>query len=336
MHQDIDAIRSSFNNDIQSINSLNHLEEIRVQYLGRKGSINQLFGQITSLSNDEKRTFASGLNTLKQEIEEALSEKEKTLQANERERLDKIDTTIPGIKPQLGHLHPTTEVMRSINSFFRYHGYSVYEGPEIETNEFNFEKLNLPKDHPARALQDTLYIQNPDVLLRTHTSSVETRAMTTEKLPLRIVVPGKVYRNETANSTNNSVFYQYEGLVVDKNINMAELKWTLHEFLKFLYGKDVKTRMRCKYYPQVEPGAGMDIQCTFCNGVGCSVCKYRGWVEVLGSGMVHPNVLKACNIDPEEWSGFAFGLGLDRLVMLKYGIDDVRALYSGGLVYVSI
>jgi phenylalanyl-tRNA synthetase alpha chain len=223
--------------------------------------------------------------------------------------------------------------MRKINSFFRYYGYSVYEGPEIETNEFNFEKLNLPKDHPARELADTLYIQEPEILLRTHTSSVEARALTKEELPLRIVVPGKVYRNETENTTNNSMFYQYEGLVVDKNMSMADLKGTLNAFVRFLYGDDVKTRFRCKYYPQVEPGAGLDVQCTFCHGKGCQVCKYRGYIEVLGAGMVHPNMLKNCNVDTKIWNGFAFGMGFDRLVMLSYGINDVRKLYNGELVF---
>lgn len=335
MHQEIDAIQSSFQSDVQKIDSLDVLQTIRIKYLGRKGLINDLFSSIISLEDDDKKKVASQLNSLKREIESSLADAEISVKQKERAKLDTVDLSIPGVKPKLGHLHPTTTVIRSINSFFRYYGYSIYEGPEIETNEYNFEKLNLPKDHPARALQDTLYIKSPEYLLRTHTSSVETRAMTQEKLPLRIVVPGKVYRNETANSTNNSVFYQYEGLVVDESITMSQLKWTLHEFLKFLYGEDVKTRMRCKYYPQVEPGAGMDVQCTFCHGPGCSVCKYRGWVEVLGSGMVHPNVLKSCGIDPEIYTGFAFGLGLDRLVMLKYGINDVRDLYSGGLVYIS-
>jgi len=220
-----------------------------------------------------------------------------------------------------------------LNSFFRYYGYSVYEGPEVEFNEYNFEKLNLPKDHPARSLADTLFISEPNIMLRTHTSSVETRAMTNEDLPLRIVVPGKVFRNETTNATNNSMFYQYEGLVVDKNVSMAELKGTLDKFIKFLYGVETKTRFRCKYYPQVEPGAGLDIQCLFCNSKGCTVCKFRGWVEVLGCGMVHPNVLRSCGIDHKKWSGFAFGMGLDRIVMLKYGIDDIRKLYSGELVF---
>lgn len=332
MDDSINALTTTFENDITSVQTSEDLDNIRVKYLGRKGELNILFKKIPTLDESERKEFAASLNKLKARIESEIESKQSAVGGFD-DPLEGVDTSIPGKKPKVGHLHPTTKVIRSINSFFRYHGYSVYEGPEIETNEYNFEKLNLPEHHPARELQDTLYISEPEVLLRTHTSSVETRAMTSEELPIRIVVPGKVYRNETSNSTNNSVFYQYEGLVVDKNVSMASLKWTLENFVKFLYGEDTETRLRCKYYPQVEPGAGMDIKCTFCDGIGCSVCKYRGWIEVLGSGMVHPNVLRSCGIDPEEWSGFAFGLGLDRLVMLKYGIDDVRKLYSGELVY---
>lgn len=306
------------------------VEALRTKYLGKKqGLFTQLSQVMRDLATEDRREAGQILNAVKQEIEDRLA----SLESNdEKNPLDDIDQTLPGIRPKIGKLHPTTQVLRSMNAFFRYLGYSVYQGPEIETDEFNFNKLNLPMDHPARELQDTLYISEPDVLLRTHTSSVETRALTHEKLPIRIVVPGKVYRNETSNATNNSTFYQYEGLVVDRNITMADLKGTLVAFAKFLYGEDVKTRFRCKYYPQVEPGAGMDIQCSFCHGEGCVVCKHRGWIEVLGSGMVHPNMLRKCGIDHEEWTGFAFGMGLDRLVMLKHGINDVRKLYNGELV----
>lgn len=308
------------------------LETLRVQYLGRKGELAQISQTIPTLAPEQRGSLGKALNQAKHVIEDALAARQ-TMLITETPSTSSLDTSLPGHRPTLGHLHPTTETLRSINSFFRSQGYSVYEGPEIETNEFNFEKLNLPKDHPARELADTLYISEPEVLLRTHTSSVETRAMTAESLPLRIVVPGKVYRNETSNMTNNSMFYQYEGLVIDRQMSMAELKGTLNSFVRFLYGENVITRFRCKYYPQVEPGAGLDIQCTFCQGEGCGVCKHRGWIEVLGSGMVHPNALRACGIDPSEWSGFAFGLGLDRLVMLKYGISDIRKLYNGELVY---
>lgn len=329
---DLSALNERALASIEAASSLNELEQLEITYLGRKGELAAISKTIPSLDPSQRKALGYSLNQAKQALEAAVNTKR--VQLSEKVRaVSSIDTTLPGQKPKLGHLHPTTEMLRSMNGFFRSQGFSVYEGPEIESNEFNFEKLNLPKDHPARELADTLYIRDPEVLLRTHTSSVETRAMTSEELPLRIVVPGKVYRNETSNMTNNSMFYQYEGLAIDKDFSMADLKGMLNAFVRFLYGEDVVTRFRCKYYPQVEPGAGLDIQCTFCQGIGCGVCKYRGWIEVLGSGMVHPNALRACGIDPNEWSGFAFGMGLDRLVMLKYGISDIRKLYNGELVY---
>ena len=333
MDQQINKVRNTFSELFDKSSSIVSLETIQIEYLGRKGQINHLASQLVKLSLSEKKIFGKLVNSLKQDISSLIDQKKLALSKKKHQTLlSEIDTTSPGTKYLIGQLHPTTLVIRQINSFFRYLGYGVYDGPEIETDEYNFQKLNVPADHPARELQDTLYIVEPEYLLRTHTSSVETRAMTKEQLPLQIVVPGKVYRNETANATNNSMFYQYEGLRIDKNISMAHLRGTLDRFVRFLYGENTKTRFRCKYYPQVEPGAGMDIQCNFCNGNGCQVCKYRGWIEVLGAGMVHPNVLTSCKIDPEIWSGFAFGMGLDRLVMLKYGIDDVRKLYSGQLI----
>ena len=320
-----------FEKDLASVKNPQQLENIRIKYLGRNGVVNDLLKGLNKLSQEKRRDQGKAVNSFKNSIESSL--KIRQAEISKKKVSTTFDTSLPGKKPTLGDLHPTTQVIRKINSFFRYLGYSVYDGPEIETNEFNFEKLNLPLDHPARDLADTLYIQEPEILLRTHTSSVEARALTNEKLPVRIVVPGKVYRNETSNPTNNSIFYQYEGLVVDKNISLTHLKGTLIEFVKFLYGPDTKTRFRCKYYPQVEPGAGLDVQCTFCYGKGCAVCKYRGYIEVLGSGLVHPNMLKACGIDPSKWSGFAFGMGLDRLVMLEYGIKDIRRLYDGSLTF---
>lgn len=317
--------------EIRSAKTREDVSAVRTKIFGKNGIVNQYAAKLKELKDVEsKKTYGKSLNEMRTQLEEALGEREARTASVAAEQF--VDMTVPGRRPRVGFLHPTTEIIRAINSFFRYLGYSVYEGPEIETNEFNFEKLNLPKDHPARELADTLYISEPEVLLRTHTSSVEARAMTNEELPIRIVVPGKVYRNETTNATNGAMFHQYEGLLVDKGITMADLKGTLNSFARFLYGENIKTRFRCKYYPQVEPGAGMDIQCTFCKGKGCAVCKFRGWIEVLGSGMVHPNELRNCGIDPTEWSGFAFGLGLDRLVMTKYGITDIRKLYSGELV----
>jgi len=333
--QELLALQVQASTEIEAVFTVDDLEKLSQQYLGKKSRYTEVSAELRNLPPETKKTVGQALNHYKQTLTQAIESKKPTLSSSASQKFDPItqDDSLPGIKPALGHLHPTTVVIRKINSFFRYLGYSVYEGPEIESNEFNFEKLNLPADHPARELADTLYIFEPEVLLRTHTSSVETRAMTNEELPLRIVVPGKVYRNENANMTNNAMFYQYEGLVVDKNMSMADLKGTLNRFVQFLYGPEVKTRFRCKYYPQVEPGGGLDIQCTFCHGDGCNVCKYRGWIEVLGCGMVHPTVLKKCGIDPEVWSGFAFGMGLDRLVMLTYGINDIRKLYNGELVF---
>lgn len=330
-HSDsLKQIEAAASEDIGNCNSVEKLDELRIQYLGRKGKVNRLFSQVTNIDPADRKQFGQEVNGLKDYVTKLVETKQAELSQNSTEINE--DTSLPGRRQKLGHLHPTTQTIRQINRFFHYYGFSVYQGPEIETNEYNFEKLNLPLAHPARDLADTLYISEPHHLLRTHTSSVESRALTQEELPLRIVVPGKVYRNETSNATNNSMFYQYEGLLVDKDVHMGHLKAILIEFVKFLYGPDTKTRFRCKYYPQVEPGAGLDIGCTFCDRKGCSVCKYRGYIEVLGAGMVHPNMLRACDIDPQKWSGFAFGLGLDRLVMLKHGIQDIRKLYNGELV----
>lgn len=318
--------------NIESTKSIDELDLVGTRYLGRNGEINKLASTIKDIPTEKRKEFGIELNKIKLTIQDLLDTKRKTFNS-QHGALDAFDTSLPGIKPVLGHLHPTTLVTREINEYFRYLGYSVYEGPEIETDEYNFNKLNLPKDHPAREMQDTLYIEDPEYLLRTHTSSVETRCMTQEKPPIRIVSPGKTYRNESTNASNNAIFYMYEGLVVDKGIHMGHLRATLEGFARFLFGNDVPTRFRCKYYPQVEPGAGLDIQCQLCKGVGCAVCKYRGWIEMLGAGMVHPNALKACGIDPDEWSGFAFGVGLDRVVMMKYGITDIRTLYNGELVW---
>lgn len=332
MIDEINTIKTEALSELDVVVNMAELEDFRIKYLGKKGKITLASKSISNVDKSEKRSVGLAINEVLKIVNDNFDLKNRSLSVTSDTVID-IDTSLPGIRPSVGHMHPTSKILREINSFFRYYGYSVYEGPEIESNEYNFEKLNLPKDHPARGLADTLFINEPNIMLRTHTSSVETRAMTNEDLPLRIVVPGKVFRNETTNATNNSMFYQYEGLVIDKKVSMAELKGTLNKFIKFLYGDETKTRFRCKYYPQVEPGAGLDIQCLFCKGKGCTVCKFRGWVEVLGCGMVHPNVLRSCGIDHKKWSGFAFGMGLDRIVMLKYGIDDIRKLYSGELVF---
>lgn len=231
-------------------------------------------------------------------------------------------------------VHPTTEVLRRVTGFFRSLGFEVTDGPEIESDFYNFTALNIPLDHPAREMQDTVYVLEPDILLRTHTSPVEIHTIEERELPLRVVVPGKAYRYEDVNPTNNYMFFQYEGLAVDRGIHMGHLRWVLGEFLDYLFGPEVERRFRAKYYPQVEPGLGVDILCRFCSGSGCAICKHKGWVEILGAGMVHPNVLTSVGINWYEYSGFAFGMGLDRLVMGATGISDIRELYGPRMSYI--
>lgn len=307
------------------------IEKIKIKYLGKNGLTTKLLQELPKLSGKDKRLYGPQLNKLKKDQEQAIADKYQLLNTANQNLLVDLTTRVP--KGPAGRLHPTTVVIREMNEFFRYHGFSIGEGREIETAEYNFRRLNLPVGHPATDLQDTLFVKEPDLLMRTHTSSVETRILSTHKPPLRVVVPGKVYRNETNSLTNTSFFYQYQGFVVDKGVTLANLKDTLTKFHKFLFGNDVVLRFRYKYYPEVSPGMGVDMQCKFCGGKGCQVCKGRGYIEVLGSGMIHVNTLRACGINPEVYSGFAFGMGLDRLVMSKYGIKDIRKLYGGELAY---
>ncbi len=323
----IETIKLQIQNDFQDLD----LDSIKIKYSSKNSDLQNLLKKISEITLEEKKEVGIIINEIKNYIEKQIELKSDNIQTTNK--IIDFDYSLPGIDPNIGNLHPTTLTIREINGFFKHYGFSVATGPEIETDEYNFAKLNLPKDHPARDMQDTLYIKSPELLLRTHTSSVETRTMTNQKLPIRVVVPGKTYRNETVNKSNNAIFYQYEGLVVDININMGHLKMTLANMLKHLFGDDVKFRFRPKYYPQVEPGVGADIECPFCIGKGCIVCKNRGWIEAAGAGMVHTNVLESCNIDSKIYSGFAFGFGLDRLVMAKHKITDIRDLYSGNLVY---
>jgi phenylalanyl-tRNA synthetase alpha chain len=322
LNDQISRIKSEFEKDTTSLNK----DDLYLKYFSKvNGLVTLLTKEIPKLSIEDKKIFGPLINQLKTEIEQKIAGIDTGEQIN-------LDETIKIKHENKGHLHPTTETILEMNNFFRYHGFSIYDGPEIETEEYNFRKLNLPENHPATDLQDSLYISS-GILLRTHTSSVETRALTDQKPPIRIVIPGKVFRNETLSATNSSFFYQYQGVVVDKNITIKNLVQTLIDFHRYLFGEDVVTRIRYKYYPEVSPGLGADIRCRFCEGDGCSVCKYRGYVEVLGSGMIHYNTLKMCGINPEEYTGFAFGMGLDRLVMQKYKISDIRKLYGGSLIY---
>lgn len=310
--------------------SKEELEEIRIDYLGRNGELSKFFKQIKNLNPQEKKEVGFVINEAKKTIDEFLSQAKYRFK---EVKTKNSDVTIPGILPKLGNFHPTTQVINEMFEIFKHLGFSMIEGPEIETDVYNFEKLNLPKDHPARSLQDVLYIKEPEILLRSHTSSVETRVLENLKPPFRVVVAGKCYRFENLNASNNAMFYQFQGVALQKGLTMADLKGTLYSFAKAFFGDDRQFRFRCKYYPEVEPGGGFDINCPFCNFRGCSVCKYRGWLELIGCGMIHPNILKNFGYDPKEITGFAFGMGLDRIVMDKFKIDDIRSLYNGDIKY---
>lgn len=322
------TIEDSYQPDLKNVTTPLEFDLYRAKY-------NKFFTHLMKLlkesSLEDKKQYGQEINELKKAYNLALAAKSSA--SFEKKSTGPSDLTIPGTPQPIGRLHPTSVIIREMNSFFRRLGFSVGEGPEIEEAEYNFRRLGVPEGHPATDLQDSLFIYEPDILLRTHTSSIETRVLSSFKPPMRVVVPGKCYRNETTNLTNSAFFYQYQGFVVDKGITIANLKDTLTKFHQFLFGEDVVLRFRYKYYPEVSPGMGVDFQCRFCHGDGCQVCKGRGWIEALGSGMIHVNTLKACGIDPEVYSGFAFGMGLDRMVMSKYGIADIRKLYGGDLVY---
>jgi phenylalanyl-tRNA synthetase alpha chain len=333
MDQQIEKILAQFETDYSKALVDGDFDSLYLKYFSKtRGEITKMMKALPGLSPDEKRIVGPALNSLQNELKTRIETGRKDY--SQKQLNDPaLDLTYPVTGKSTGMLHPTTQLVREMNDFFRYYGYSVVEGPEIETAEFNFRKLNLPEGHPATDLQDTLFIKEPDLLLRTHTSSVEARVLSGSKPPIRAVAPGKTFRNETANASSMSFFHQYQGFVVDKGITIQHLKGTLDLLHKFLFGEDTILRFRYKYYPEVSPGMGTDMQCKFCHGKGCVVCKYRGWIEVLGSGMIHYNTLKTCGVDPEIYTGFAFGIGLDRLAMNKFGINDIRKLYGAEMVY---
>lgn len=327
---DLQALKTKAEQEILSVSSLQQLEEVRIAYEGRNGIVNQQFALLKDLSPEQKKEIGPALNTFKQDIHQLLINRQEALSSVVEEH--NIDISLPGIRQKMGQLHPHTIVRRQMNDIFKQLGFSVYEGPHIETDEYVFERANLPKNHPARSLQDTIIIEDPEIILRSHTSSVENRAMENEELPLRIVVPGMAFRYESPNATNHFIFHQYEGMAIAEDITMADLHGTFESFCKSFFGPDSIIRIRAKYYPQVEPGCGLDIQCSFCHGAGCQVCKRRGWVEISGGGMIHANMLRTNGIDPDKYSGFAWGMGFDRMVMQKLKIDDIRKLYDGTLI----
>ncbi len=334
MREEIINIQNQAVGQITDTKTLSELEDIKIAYLGKNGKLTSVIKNIKAAKPEEKKQIGILINEAKSTISQIIESQKQKLNGVSNNK-DWFDPTIPGEKLKIGNLHPTSIVINEMFEIFKHLGFSIIEGPEIETDIYNFEKLNLPKDHPARSLQDVLYINEPEILLRSHTSSVESRSLENLKPPFRVVVAGKCYRYENLNASNNAMFYQFQGFVLQKGISMADLKGSLYYFAKAFFGEDRKIRFRCKYYPEVEPGAGLDLDCPFCNQKGCSVCKGRGWLEMLGCGMIHPNILKGFGYDPKQISGFAFGMGLDRIVMDRFKIKDIRSLYNGDIEYQS-
>jgi phenylalanyl-tRNA synthetase alpha chain len=323
LRQQIEALRKEIESFL--IGDTKELEEFRIKFLGTKGLVKNLMGEMKNVPSEQKKEAGQLLNEFKIFAEshyEAIKEK---LGGSANTAAASLDYTLPGDSFPLGSRHPVTLMKNRIVSIFQRLGFAVAEGPEIEDDWHNFGALNLPAHHPARDMQDTFYIQqNPDWVLRTHTSSVQIREMEKGELPIRMLMPGRVYRNETVSARSHCFFHQIEGLYIDKNVSFADLKQTLYFFVKEMYGKEVKVRFRPSYFPFTEPSAEMDVTCFICGGSGCNICKKTGWVEILGCGMVHPNVLSNCGIDPEKYTGFAFGMGVERPAMLKYGVNDLR------------
>jgi phenylalanyl-tRNA synthetase alpha chain len=338
----IDDVASRFRREAAGVSNRAEYEALKGRYLNREhGLIPALFARLKTFSGAEKADFGKRANELKREVEGALEVCEKSLREGEskaRASRGRVDATLPGRPSPRGALHPITDARRQIEAVFVRLGFSIADGPELETDFFNFAALNFPPEHPARDTQDTLLVcgapgarAEPEYLLRTHTSPVQIRALTRHGAPIRIICPGRVYRKDEVDATHSPVFHQIEGLVVDRGITLAHLKGTIEAFLQGLFGSGTKVRFTCSYFPFVEPGAQAAMTCFLCRGAGCRTCKGSGWIEILGAGMVHPNVLKVCGVDPEIYSGFAFGTGIDRLAFLKYGVPDLRLFWENDL-----
>ena len=337
MQEKLLAIKEAAFNEISAAENSGTLEEIRVKYLGKKGELTTILRGMGSLSPEERPVVGKLVNEAKSEVEAKLEEAVKEIK--EREKNAKlaseiIDISLPGKRNVIGKRHPLDLTLESMKEIFISMGFTVEDGPEVELDHYNFEALNIPKDHPARSEQDTFYI-NDNIVLRTQTSPIQIRTMENQEPPIKMISPGKVYRSDAVDATHSPIFYQMEGLVIDKGVTFADLKGTLELFAKKMFGDKVVTKFRPHHFPFTEPSAEMDATCFVCEGKGCRVCKGSGWIEILGCGMVHPNVLRNCGIDPEVYSGFAFGFGVDRMVMLKYGIDDIRALYESDMRFLN-
>ena len=333
MKEQLERIKAEALAKIEASDALEKLNEIRVAYLGKKGELTSVLKSMKDVAPEERPQVGQLVNDARAQIEEKLEETKKALARRAREEQMKkevIDVTLPAKKMKIGHSHPNTIALEEVERIFIGMGYEVVEGPEVEYDHYNFEKLNIPKGHPARDEQDTFYI-NDNILLRSQTSPVQVRTMETRKPPIRIIAPGGVFRSDEVDATHSPSFHQIEGLVIDKNITLSDLKGTLAEFAKELFGEETKVKFRPHHFPFTEPSAEMDVSCFKCGGKGCRFCKGSGWIEILGCGMVHPHVLEMCGINPDEYSGFAFGVGLERIALLKYEIDDMRLLYENDI-----
>ena len=330
MKEKLQSIKEKALAQINASESLEKLNEIRVAYLGKKGELTEVLKGMKDVAAEERPVVGQLVNDTRTAIEEMLESTKNKMARKLREiqmANEVIDVTLPAKREEKGHSHPNTVALETVENIFIGMGYEVVEGPEVEFDYYNFEALNIPANHPAKDEQDTFYI-NSDILLRTQTSSTQIHEMEKGRLPIRMIAPGRVYRSDEVDATHSPCFHQVEGLVIDKDITFADLKGTLAEFAKELFGPETKVKFRPHHFPFTEPSAEMDVTCFKCGGKGCRMCKGSGWIEILGCGMVHPNVLKKCNIDPEEYTGFAFGVGLERIALLKYEIDDMRLLYE--------
>lgn len=339
MQDKINEIVESSLSQLQSVKDTNDLQELRVKYLGKKGKFTEILRGMGSVAPEERPKIGKMVNEARAKIESAIKEHEQKLNNSAKEQRLKeetIDVTVPGTRPKMGAVHPLAKTREMLEDIFISMGFSIAEGPEVELDHYNFELLNVPKGHTSRDAQDSFYI-NENILLRTHTSPVQARTMLSQKPPIKIICPGRVYRVDEVDATHSPVFHQLEGLVIDKGINMGHLKGTLDMFVKKLYGDKTRTKLRPSFFPFTEPSAELDISCYVCDGKddNCRVCKGTGWIEILGCGMVNPKVLSMCGIDPDVYTGFAFGMGLDRITVSKYSISDLRTLFENDLRFLS-
>lgn len=333
MKEQLEEIRKKAAQALSGLNSKEELEDARILFLGKKGELTSILKQMGALSKEERPLIGQLANEVRSDIEASIAKRSVELKGmllEKQLKTEKLDVTMPGTFQKLGHKHPISIVLDEMKEIFMGMGFDIAEGPEVELDYYNFEALNMPKNHPARDTQDTFYI-NENIVLRTQTSPVQIRVMESTQPPIRIIAPGRVYRSDAVDATHSPLFHQVEGLVVDKGIAMGDLKGTLETFAKRLYGNDTKIRLRPHHFPFTEPSCEIDVSCFKCGGKGCPMCKGEGWIEILGGGMVHPKVLKNGGVDPELYSGFAFGVGVERLAMFRFNIDDMRLLYENDL-----